>query len=325
MIKRYLSLIIVLALSVACYDNLSEGSLKGGAYDPSKDQDADSDIDNADSKVHALYYGPGRDGYRTWPNGSNPDDNTIYYLEADVFIDENVSVSDERVIQVLTGDHVDSVNNNLYQAGILISKINVYRSKKPNNSYTYSNDFIFNNDGSDPLLLDASTNDPLDRSKGARFRMGVHNTDGGGGIAAAYPVTNALAFNSNSGRNLISHEIGHIFKLWHTNIASDGPCEYANSYNRTMLNTIFSNSWRFVDCEIAIMRQYSKNLNDARRPWIQTSPFTGADTYPIDIDSILHNLERSRRLRLTNNGGAFDEGGGSGGRGEKNYETCNNK
>ena len=323
--KRYLSLMIALILSASCHDNLSESSLRRDAYDPSKDQDTDADMDNTDDRVNALHYGPGHPGYQpqTWPSGGI-DNNTIYYLEADVFIDENVSVSDDRVYEVLTGNAYDSVNNNLYQAGILISKINIYRSKKPDSSYAYTDDFIFNKDGAEALLRDADGNS-IDESKGTRFRMGIHNTDGSGGIAADYPVTNAFAFNSNSGRNLISHEIGHIFKLWHTNVHRDAPCEYARSHNRTMLNTIFDQSWRFVDCEIAIMRQYASNLMNNGAGWVQTLVFTGMGAKTIDFDVMRNNLSRTRRGSFTSRGGAFDGSGGRLGEGGNEYETCNNK
>ena len=329
--KKILVLLSLL-LVLSCFDHLSESSLDKSSYDASKDQDTDLDISNSDPNLNALAYGRSH----SW-GGPVGQENTVYYLIANVFIDHRVNVSDARVLEVLTGHHVDSVNTLLYQAGIVIGAINIYRVKKPSNNYYYTDDFIFNKDGK---LLDHDNSDsPLSNTRGSHFRMAIHKSDGSGGIASVYPASHAFAFNANSGRNLISHEIGHIFRLWHTNEIRSYPCDYSRSKIRTMLNTIFDQSWRFIDCEIAIMRQYAQNLvarGGSYSNWIKAgSNFSTTDADHVvdpNVNILVQNVGADDtdaiRRRLVVSGQDFDPPGSAGDSSDdtkgRTYEKCHN-
>ena len=344
-----LSLLMVLS----CFDHLSESALDQTQYDATKDQDTDPDVRGA------MHPNPDAMAYvrkDTWPSGAS-DDGTVYYLIADVFIDHQATgISDDRVKQYLTGHHVSSINNLLYQAGIVIGGINIYRVKKPADTWYYTYDFVFNKNGN---LLDTEDADAvLNNSRGDHFRMAIHSNEDGGGIASISPASHAFAFHADSGRNLIAHEIGHIFRLWHSNILRAYPCDYAaKSYTRAMSATIHLTSWRFVDCEIAIMRQYVKQLFEGRarfRKWIKTgSNFDDADAdYVVDPDFaiLVENIGRKyieyipsnsmdtddlvkidhlrKRKLFLDRGGSIRAGSGGRTGGEninwRHYENCKN-
>ena len=272
--------------SVACWDNYDPKKLLESVYDPAKDQDTTPDVKHTKQTPPDFLY-----HYTTHVVGSTGW-SPLYHLKLEAFIDSNVSVTDVKVRQILSGDHPQSINNVLFQAGIVIDEVVIFRSTKPNAStYSYPNNFIFNKDGSEGLLLDSMGN-PLNNSKGTHFRVGIHNTDGAGGRAAAYPLTNAFTFNSINGRNLIAHEIGHIFKLWHINDLFRGSCDFSQSYHRIMLNTIFDKSWRLVACEIGIMRGYSRLVVTNGNSWINTSGFSGPDATPPNIATLRANLNK---------------------------------
>ena len=279
MMKKYLLILCVVLLFVGCDNKTALGN--PFSYDPSIDQDTNPDIATSESYDNALRW----KGGDSWAGSTE-----VYYLKLNVYVDEIFpGLSEDQLNLFLTGHDIRSVNNILYQAGIVIESIFVRRSKRPNPSYSYSGTFIFNDTcpPCSPKLKKADGSGNLS-DNGRRFRMAVSD-EGDGGIAAAWPAeTNAFAVSYNVGRNLIAHEIGHVFSLWHTNNFIRRPCDYSRAYERVMLDVIFDDSTVLVDCEIAIMRSHAERK--LSQPWI--SKTTTLSSSELNLNTLRMNSQR---------------------------------
>ena len=260
-------LIVCLAFSFLFCDNLksrSQNNYQG--YEPVPDTGTDL---AGDPVVDVLRF----KGKNLW--------DPVYYMKIDVYIDHRVrGISDEDVEAMFTTDRIASVNSILYQAGFLIVEVeNIYRTRTPSSGYS-PDDFIFNNNssGDAPPLIDDATGNSLS-DPGNKFRVYVSNLTGGAGRASVSPRTHAFTVSFEIARNIMAHEIGHIFRLWHTNDEERSPCSNFASYQSLMLNTIFELSWQLTDCEILIMRSYAQRLLDRGPPsWISTTLSGSLDT-----------------------------------------------
>ena len=283
--KKYL-LLLLLIFIFSCDNLKSRKNQNFSEYDPSQDQDTCTDYsdpgctavtDLSDPSAAALdmfrFIAKGASG--NIPNSDPPLSlggeahwDPVYYLQIEVYIEEGIDdISDNEVQIMFASDDIRSVNSILYQAGIIIESIKfIERVRLP---YSVKNEFIFSASPEDEPVskLDGT---PLSDT-GTDFRVLVSNNEGGDGIASVSPRSHAFRVSRGIGRNVMAHEIGHIFRLWHTNIDIDSPCIQSASNNQLMLNTIFDKSLRLADCEILIMRAYAASLVSDGYSWINTS------------------------------------------------------
>ena len=290
MLKKLLLIAPVLFALMAC-DNMKSREVPLNVYDPTTDLDPAPTTTITRSNANDIYHFLGH----TWL--------LVYYLSVDVYIDHrNSDISDADVRSSLASDDIQSVNTLLFKAGIIIDKVNkIERTKEPP-GYGQSNNFIYNNNNKKNLQRNSDSVDLGDG--GTNFRIYINNGSGGGGIASISPRTHATTAEKEVGRNILAHEIGHLFRLLHTNDIRANTCTLTKGAHDLMLNTIFNYSLDISACEILIMRAYAARLLSKGFSWISTSPNASLDLGKIASHSIATRYTGSdKRFRVLSSQG----------------------